>query len=161
MIFSENFHIGTMICNFGYLDNVANLESIVNLFNMNIVELVETQIKDRIIYFNMISNKDLSFEKFLSKKPVKNNSDVISSTVKNILNAKLQKFKNNNLNESNQKNQSQKTSNKNLTKSQDKSNNLLSIPNVNFDKKAVFKKSFKNFLRMAEELKDGEIMYKI
>lgn len=152
MMFSENFHIGTMICNYGYLENLTNLESIVNLFNLSIVELIETQIKDRIIHFNMISNKDTNFEKIIKKKTNKDNSDLINLTIKNILNAKLQKFKNNSWVESD------KTKNS-LIKEEE--TQKFNIPNINFEKQAVFKKSFANFLKIAEGLKDGEILYQI
>jgi len=154
MIFSDNFHIGTMICNFGSLENLITLESLVNLFNMSIVELVETQIKDRIIYFNMISNKDLNFNNYLNKKMTKNSSGIINSTVRNILNAKLSKFKNS------KRLSNSDDINKSLVKLTENTKEI-SIPNINFDKKAVFKKTFTNFLKMAEELKDGEIIYKI
>ncbi len=161
MIFSDKFHIGTMICNFGHLENLTNLESIVNLFNMSLVELVESQIKDRIIYFNFISNKDLNFNNYLKKKTVKNDSSVISSTIKNILNAKLQKFRNKNIIEISNKTNTSTNSNKNIVKIGQDNNNQIRIPNVNFDKKEIFKKSFSNFIKIAEEIRDGEIIYKI
>lgn len=128
---------------------------------MSIVELVENQIKDRIIYFHMISNKNLNFDSYLKKKAVKSNSGIINSTVKQILNAKLQKFKNSNSGEILNISQSPCNSNKSFAKIDNKNNTQLYIPNVNFDKKNIFKKSFANFLKIAEELKDGEILYKI
>jgi len=163
MIFSDKFHIGTMICNFGVLENLLNLESIVNLFNMSFVELVETQIKERIIHFKMISNKDLNFDKHVNQKQNKN-SGIINSTVKNILNAKLLKFKN--LNENAKKKKINKNTKLNndgslIKKEENQITQIYNIPNVSFYQEPIFKKSFLNYLKMAEELKDGEIMYKI
>lgn len=149
-----------MICNFGTLGNLENLESIVNLFNINIVEFVENQIKDKIIYFSMVSNKHLNFDNFLKKEPIDRKSGSINHCVKNILNAKLQKFKNNNESESPNNSLINESSNKKYLITQEDSNHV-NVPNVSFDNKAVFKKSFIKFLKQAEELKDGEIIYKI
>ncbi len=143
-----------MICNFGMVENLNTLESIVNLFNLSIVELVELQIKERVIYFNMISNKHLDFNDYLNRKTNKNSSEIINSTAKRILLAKLSKFDNK------EKKATVNYSTRSLEKT-NQNNNSMIIPNIKFYQKAIFKKTFTNFLKMAEDLKDGEIIYKI
>lgn len=165
MIFSDNFHIGTMICNFGYLENISNVESLVNLFNITLVEIIETQVKDRIIYFSMVSNKPLNFESHLKKKITKRNASVINTSVRNILHAKLYKFRTNqnaNAPKRTKLATNLKNENKILEKiDSNKDGTCLNIPNIIFSKKLVFRKSFTKFLTMAEDLEDGEILYKI
>ena len=149
MIFSDNYHIGTMICNFGVLENLNNLESIINLFNISVIEVIENQINDRILYFSLISNKNMNFIDYIKKKNSKN-STVINNTIKNIIKAKLEKFK-----------LDTKTKNQLISKKFTKEILDYNIPNINFSKQMVFKKSFGKFLEIAEDLADGEIIYKI
>ena len=56
-----------MICNFGVLENLNNLESIINLFNISVIEVIENQINDRILYFSLISNKNMNFIDYINK----------------------------------------------------------------------------------------------
>jgi hypothetical protein len=124
--------------------NIESLEAIVCLFITFIIELFQMELnaKSNIISFNIFSSKDLEIEKFLNEKSEIDN--IIIKITQLILKSKFKKYK--------------------MKKKIKDTNQIIieyKIPFLKFEKIDHLKELDKIFFKIAMELNDFEILYKI